>query len=131
MLKLVLTFILAAGGLNQCHSNPPADAGPPAPAPAMGGSMTTGGAAATGGELGSGGAAATGGAPAPASSLDDCAAADAKLNQLGCPQAKTPKGKAFVDVCRAASATHQNMHPECIAKVTSCAAVPAAYRECK
>ncbi len=125
-MKHLLLLILATGVGNQCTHNTQPDAGPPpmatgGAAPATGGSATGGSMPATGGLLAAGGS----------SAVDDCQAADATLNRLQCSEAKTPKGQAFVDACRAATTMHQDWHPACIAKVTNCKQVAAAYRGCK
>lgn len=119
-------------GLQSCRTGVPVkievEVGAGIDAGTVGGASSTGGAPATGGMLTTGGSPSTGGS---AATLDDCQRADVTLNALKCPEAKTPKGTPFADACRRAAATKQDWHPECIAKVTSCAAVKAAYRGCK
>lgn len=96
--------------------------------PGTGGSSST---LATGGTLSTGGSESTGGTTGASSTADACELAGQQLRSLNCSQQKTPKGVPFVTACRNAVQTGLNWHPECIAKVKSCADVAAAYRGCK
>lgn len=57
-----------------------------------------------------------------------CSAAGAKLRELNCPQATTPAGTPFEAACQRALDDGRNWRPDCIARVTSCDQVEAAYR---
>jgi len=57
-----------------------------------------------------------------------CEAAGDRLAQLKCPEAFTPMGSTFAVACREAAKDGRNWHAECLAKIESCAEVPAAYR---
>lgn len=67
--------------------------------------------------------------PAPsadATTLDDCARAEATLVRLGCKDSRgqalavTKGGKPFADVCRTSAGAGVDVHPACIAVATSC-----------
>ena len=131
----VNVLLLATLGPASCNHQTVVDAGTAgarsstggtASMPATGGTPATGGAAATGGKVATGGNNAGG-----ATSIDACELAGEKLTALHCTQQTTPKGIPFATACRNAKLSGLNWHPECIAKVTSCTAVPAAYRGCK
>lgn len=101
---------------------------------ATGGMPATGGASSTlltGGTSATGGTESTGGTAATSSSTDACELAGQQLQALKCSEQKTPKGVPFVTACRNAVKSGLDWHPECIAKVKSCAEVAAAYRGCK
>lgn len=68
--------------------------------------------------------------PAPAPQASACDDAGATLERLGCPEAKTPAGNPFAVACVAAAADGRDWHPECLAKVTNCSQVAAAFRGC-
>jgi hypothetical protein len=89
-----------------------------------GGAGGMGGGAGLGGAGGSFGVA---GAVAPTA----CGRAQLNLERLRCPEAKTPHGAPFGVACEAARRDGRDWHPDCIAKVDTCAAVASAYRGCK
>lgn len=55
-----------------------------------------------------------------------CQAAQARLDELGCPEAQTPGGMRFEDACDAAAADGRNWCPVAISKVKRCADVARA-----
>jgi hypothetical protein len=63
--------------------------------------------------------------------IDDCFKADETLVKLQCKEATSPGGIPFMYSCRRALKNNMNWHPECIAKVTKCSQVKAAFRGCK
>jgi hypothetical protein len=54
---------------------------------------------------------------------DACEAAGARLAELGCPEARTPRGTPFAAVCRRAAADGRNLRADCLRSVQSCADV--------
>lgn len=93
-------------------------------APTGGGGTGGAGGASLGGAGGSFGVA---GAVAPS----PCKRAEVNLVRLRCPEARTPAGVGFAVACEAAKRDGREWHPDCIARVESCAEVAAAYRGCK
>jgi hypothetical protein len=71
-----------------------------------------------------GGAGGFGGVSPPSG----CDAAQSKLVALGCQQATSPFGRSFGEVCTRAMRDGRDWHPACIAKITDCSQVEAAYR---
>ena len=65
---------------------------------------------------------------------DDCARAGERVCMLGCrdvtgaPLWRTPAGTPFAETCRRALADGRNWHPACLAIITNCGQVEAAYR---
>lgn len=59
--------------------------------------------------------------PSPPVYVDDCAAACARLDELGCGETSTPAGTSCDAWCRDTEATgYTTMHPECIAVADTC-----------
>lgn len=110
---------------------------PPGPQPATGGTAATGGSAgtggaATGGNEAAGGTTASGGTGTGGSPpVDDCEAAERRLQQLDCrtadgaPRWLTPAGTPLAVVCRAREVDGDSMCPNCLAHVASCAGIDA------
>lgn len=133
----IFSFGVLINGIIGCqvHSNPiviPPDGGG-----GTGGMFSTGGQSSTGGTSSFGGQSTTGGmfstggqATTSTASTDICDVAGQRLAVLNCPEAKTPKGTSYGDFCRHARSTHLDIHPECVAKITSCSQVASAYRGC-
>lgn len=55
-----------------------------------------------------------------------CQAAQERLEELGCPEAKTPAGTPFGEACEAAWADGRNWCAGAVAKITKCSQVEAA-----
>jgi len=98
---------------------------PPDGGGGTGGMFSTGGQTSSGGNVSSGGTTST-----SVTSTDVCDVAGQRLTVLNCPEAKTPDGTPYATFCRHARVTHLDIHPECIAKITSCSQVNSAYRGC-
>lgn len=80
----------------------------------------------------------TGGTP-PVPVMSDCKRAGAKLLELQCtnphdpgtPMWETPEGVPFWTACEEAAADGRDWNPHCIAKISDCSELEAAYRgEC-
>jgi hypothetical protein len=78
-----------------------------------------------------------GGLPADtcaAAVLDPCGLAGERLCQLECrsssgvPLWRTPDGGSFAAACRAALEDGRNWRPDCLARISDCSQVEAAYR---
>lgn len=69
-----------------------------------------------------------------ASANDACGLAGATLCRLQCrdedgvPLWRTPAGRPFADVCRVALVDGRDWHPTCLARITDCSQVEAAFR---
>lgn len=63
--------------------------------------------------------------PAPVTRAE-CEAAEARLVELGCPEARTPDGTPFGEACWDAAQDGRHWRPDCIVLVTSCDQVERA-----
>jgi len=105
---------------------------PVPPTPPSGGTAGTGGAP-SGGVAPTGGTAGTGGQASECSSpVDDCKAAECRLEALNCrrasdggPRWETPSGTPLADVCRDREADGDSICPRCIARIATCDEVEA------
>lgn len=73
----------------------------------------------------SGGAGPLGGSPPVP---PPCVQAEDRLIALGCPEALSPSGHRFSDVCYRAMDDGRDFHAECIATIQSCDEIERAYR---
>ena len=67
--------------------------------------------------------AACGGPPSPKPvpvSGDDCDAAERRLSELGCREARSPSGRGYGSICRDVAQVGVDLHPACVARVRSC-----------
>ena len=65
--------------------------------------------------------------PAPLPATADCAAAEARLLELGCVTDGVELGRDFATACRRSAEDGIDWHPECIAVATSCEAAERAW----
>jgi len=65
--------------------------------------------------------------PAPLPATADCAAAEARLLELGCVTDGVELGRDFATACRRSAEDGIDWHPECIAAATSCEAAERAW----
>jgi hypothetical protein len=82
------------------------------------------------GGTGTGGSSGVGGSTADpcANPMDECLAAECTLARLRCAEAKSPNGTPFSEACRRARVDSRDWRPDCLARITSCSQISAAYR---
>lgn len=65
--------------------------------------------------------------PEAVQSMGYCKDAGDRLEQLGCPEARTPAGAPFAEACEAAAEDGRDWRADCIAQISSCAELQSAY----
>lgn len=67
--------------------------------------------------------------PGPVPQADvACDSAWRRLEQLGCREAASPEGATFASTCRTVAAAGVDLHPACVARISSCEDVGPASR---